>query len=163
MAKDQEDLMHNYKIYNAIEYVRINNLNRIVTNPKDAKIGIIASGKSYLDVVEALDMLQDKIREQIRLMKVVVPWPLEPSILKEFATGLKEIIVVEEKRQLIEYQIKEHLYHYSENFRPRIIGKYEERVNGNYLGVIGYFQFYLISAQIKFIKLLKKDFFLITY
>ena len=127
MAKDQEDLMHNYKIYNAIEYVRINNLNRIVTNPKDARIGIIASGKSYLDVVEALDMFQDKVREQIRLMKVVVPWPLEPSILKEFATGLKEIIVVEEKRQLIEYQIKEHLYHYSENFRPRIIGKYEEK------------------------------------
>ena len=155
--------MHNYKIYNAIEYVRINNLNRIVTNPKDAKIGIIASGKSYLDVVEALDMLQDKIREQIRLMKVVVPWPLEPSILKEFATGLKEIIVVEEKRQLIEYQIKEHLYHYSENFRPRIIGKYEEKgewelPRGNWL-----LQFYLISAQIKFIKLLKKDFFLITY
>ena len=64
VAKDQENLMHNYKIYNAIEYVRINNLNRIVTNPKDAKIGIIASGKSYLDVVEALDMLQDKIKEQ---------------------------------------------------------------------------------------------------
>ena len=45
-------------------------------------------------------MLQDKIREQIRLMKVVVPWPLEPSILKEFATGLKEIIVVEEKKTI---------------------------------------------------------------
>ena len=67
-------------------------------------------------------------------MKVVVPWPLEPSILKEFATGLKEIIVVEEKRQLIEYQIKEHLYHYSENFRPRIIGKYEEKGEWELLG-----------------------------
>ncbi len=62
----------------------------------------------------------------IRLFKVGMPWPLEPNGVREFAQGLDEILVVEEKRQLIEYQMKEQLYNWRDDVRPRVIGKYDE-------------------------------------
>jgi len=62
----------------------------------------------------------------LRLLKIGVSWPLEPECICEFAEGLDEILVVEEKRQIIEYQIKEHLYNASISARPRVVGKYDE-------------------------------------
>jgi indolepyruvate ferredoxin oxidoreductase len=59
-------------------------------------------------------------------MKVGMPWPLEPTAVREFAQGLDEILVVEEKRQLIEYQLKEQLYNWRDDVRPRVVGKYDE-------------------------------------
>src|SRR4029079_2332608 len=61
-----------------------------------------------------------------RLYKVGMPWPLEPQGVREFAKDLDEILVVEEKRQLIEYQIKEQLYNWRDDVRPRVVGKYDE-------------------------------------
>ena len=63
----------------------------------------------------------------IRLFKVSMPWPLEPEGIREFARGLEEILVVEEKRQVVEYQLKEQLYNWREDVRPRVIGKFDER------------------------------------
>jgi len=95
------------------------------------RLGIIASGKSYLDVLQALDDLGIDARHAaevgIRLCKIGMPWPLEPNSVREFAQGLEEILVVEEKRQLIEYQIKEQLYNWRSDVRPRVIGKYDEQ------------------------------------
>src|SRR5213079_1608426 len=62
----------------------------------------------------------------LRLYKVAMPWPLEPNGVREFAQGLEEILVVEEKRQLIEYQVKEQLYNWRDDVRPRVVGKYDE-------------------------------------
>jgi TPP-dependent indolepyruvate ferredoxin oxidoreductase alpha subunit len=62
----------------------------------------------------------------LRLFKVGMPWPLEADSVRQFAEGLEEILVVEEKRQIIEYQLKEMLYNWREDVRPRVVGKYDE-------------------------------------
>ncbi len=56
-----------------------------------------------------------------------MPWPLEPDGVREFAQGLDEILVVEEKRQMVEYQLKEQLYNWRDDVRPRVIGKFDEK------------------------------------
>ena len=130
-ARAQEALMQDYKIYAAMAYARANHLNHIVWNSKPARLGVVASGKSYMDVLEALSELgideQKAARIGLRLFKVSMPWPLEPDSIREFATGLEEIVVVEEKRQMIEYQLKEQLYNWRDDTRPRVIGKFDEQ------------------------------------
>ena len=127
---EQELRLQHDKIYAALAYARINKLNHITIDAPKPRLGIIASGKSYLDVLQALEDLGIDERHAaeigIRLMKVGMPWPLEPTSLREFAMGLDEILVVEEKRQLIEYQMKEQLYNWRDDVRPRVIGKYDE-------------------------------------
>jgi indolepyruvate ferredoxin oxidoreductase len=129
-ARKQEALMQDYKIYAAIAYARANKLNRVTIDSPKARLGIVASGKSYRDVLEALEELgidpDEAARIGIRLFKVSMPWPLEPDSIREFAEGLEEILVVEEKRQIVEYQLKEHLYNWREHVRPRVIGKFDE-------------------------------------
>jgi indolepyruvate ferredoxin oxidoreductase len=130
-ARKQEALMQDYKIYAAMAYARENRLNRVTIDAPQARLGIVASGKSYLDVLEALEELG--VSEAfaasigIRVFKVAMPWPLEPEGIREFARGLEEILVVEEKRQVVEYQLKEQLYNWREDVRPRVIGKFDER------------------------------------
>ena len=93
--------------------------------------GIITSGKSYLDVRQALDDLgiseADAAEIGIRVFKVAMPWPLEPEGVRHFAEGLDEILVVEEKRQIVEYQLKEQLYNWRTDVRPRVVGKFDEK------------------------------------
>jgi indolepyruvate ferredoxin oxidoreductase len=127
---EQELRLQHDKIYAALAYCRVNRLNRITIDAPSPRLGIIASGKSYLDVLQALEDLGIDERHAaeigIRLYKVGMPWPLEPNGVREFAQGLDEILVVEEKRQLIEYQMKEQLYNWRDDVRPRVIGKYDE-------------------------------------
>jgi indolepyruvate ferredoxin oxidoreductase len=130
-ARKQEALMQDYKIYAALAYARANQLNHTTIDSPHAKLGIIASGKSYLDVLEALEELgiDEPMASSIglRLFKVAMPWPLEPDGVREFAQGLDEILVVEEKRQMVEYQLKEQLYNWRDDVRPRVIGKFDEK------------------------------------
>jgi len=123
--------MQDYKVYAALHYCRVNQLNRIVIDPPRPRFGIITSGKSYLDVRQALDDLGLDEKEcaelGIRLFKVAMPWPLEPEGVRHFAEGLEEILVVEEKRQLVEYQLKEQLYNWRDDVRPRVVGKFDEK------------------------------------
>src|SRR6185369_10706197 len=128
---ETEARMQNFKIYAALHYCRVNQLNRIVLDSPKPRLGIITSGKSYLDVRQALDDLgiteDDAAAIGIRLFKVAMPWPLEPESVRHFAEGLEEILVVEEKRQIVEYQLKEQLYNWREDVRPRVVGKIDER------------------------------------
>ncbi|MBC3916903.1 indolepyruvate ferredoxin oxidoreductase family protein [Undibacterium sp. CY18W] len=130
-ARKQEALMQDYKIYAALAYARANKLNHVTIDSPTARLGIVASGKSYLDVLEALEELgiDEKFAAEIgiRLFKVSMPWPLEPDGVREFAQGLDEILVVEEKRQMVEYQLKEQLYNWRDDVRPRVIGKFDEK------------------------------------
>jgi indolepyruvate ferredoxin oxidoreductase len=124
----QEFRLHNYKVDAARAFVRANRLDRIVIDNPDAKIGIITHGKSYLDVQQAFDDL-DLSEEQaaqlgVRVYKVACTWPLEPEGVKEFAKGLDLVIVVEEKRSLLEAQMKEILY--ATPNAPRVVGKKDE-------------------------------------
>ena len=131
VARAQEALMQDYKIYAALAYARTNQLNRVTIDSPVARLGIIASGKSYLDVLEALEQLGiDEAQAAeigIRVFKVAMPWPLEPDGVREFAQGLDEILVVEEKRQIVEYQLKEQLYNWRDDVRPRVVGKFDEK------------------------------------
>ena len=129
-ALDQEQRLFSYKWYAALAYVRANRLNHnVVATPHDT-YGLIASGKAYNDMRQALlDLgLDDATCAQlgIRVHKVNVVWPLEANITRDFAEGLQEILVVEEKRQIIEYQLKEELYNWRADVRPDVLGKFDE-------------------------------------
>ena len=136
-ALDQEARLFDYKWYAALAYIRANRLNHNVIEGPNDRYGIMASGKAYNDTRQALlDLGLDAITCQrlgIRVHKVSVVWPLEAQTTREFAQGLKEILVVEEKRQIIEYQLKEELYNLPDNLRPRIVGKFDE-LEGDELG-----------------------------
>ena len=127
---EQEARMSNYKWYAALAYARANKLNRIVWDSPRARIGIITAGKSYLDTRQALaDLGIDEAVARdigIRLYKVGMTWPLEAEGVREFAQGLEEILVVEEKRQILEYQLKEELYNWRDDVRPRVVGKFDD-------------------------------------
>ncbi|WP_116364866.1 indolepyruvate ferredoxin oxidoreductase family protein [Parahaliea mediterranea] len=127
---EQELRLNKYKIYAAREFARVNGLNRIVVDSPNARFGIITSGKAYLDVMQALeDMgIDAAVAAQIglRVYKVGMPWPLEPRTTHEFAEGLEEILVVEEKRSIIEDQLTGQLYNYPVAARPRVFGEFDE-------------------------------------
>ena len=129
-ALEQEARLFDYKWYAALAYIRANKLNHNVIEGPNDRFGLIASGKAYNDTRQALlDLgLDDNRCRQlgIRLHKVAVVWPLEAQSTREFATGLREILVVEEKRQIIEYQLKEELYNWRNDVRPNILGKFDE-------------------------------------
>ncbi len=113
----------------ALAYVRANGVNRIERFGADAWIGVVASGKSYSDLRQAFaDMgLDDRglARAGVRILHPRMIWPLDPEVVREFAAGLDEIVVVEEKRPFLERQLKEILY--GEPGAPRILGKADER------------------------------------
>ncbi len=126
---DQEIRLQTGKHDAMLAWLRVNRLNRIILSggPR-ARVGVITAGKSYLDVRQALDDLGiDEIKANdlgLRLYKIGCVWPLEPKGLRDFARGLDTIIVVEEKRALIEMQVREHLYGTSD--QPILVGKKDE-------------------------------------
>ena len=120
----REDRLHNKKIDAAKKFARVNNINRAVIEPKKRSLGIISSGKSWLDTVHALSLLgiDEKEAENLELttFKVGMVWPLDEVKICSWASDLERILVVEEKRNLIEGQLKEILYRLKN--KPEIIG-----------------------------------------
>ncbi|HUT48512.1 MAG TPA: indolepyruvate ferredoxin oxidoreductase family protein [Alphaproteobacteria bacterium] len=129
MAIPAETRQHKYKLEAAKAFARANGLNKLVLDAPRARFGIVTAGKSYLDVRRALRILgiDDKRGEAlgIRLLKLGMIWPLEPTIAAKFARGLEEVFVIEEKRSFIETQMKELLYP-DRATAPRIVGKTDE-------------------------------------
>jgi indolepyruvate ferredoxin oxidoreductase len=130
----QEARLHDFKRDAMLAFVRANKLNRIITSGgRTPKIGIVTTGKAYLDVRQALDELGiDEVKCNdlgLRLFKVACVWPIGRQELADFAQGLDLIIVVEEKRSLIEVQVREELYGTAN--QPACIGKKDEQ--GNWL------------------------------
>jgi indolepyruvate ferredoxin oxidoreductase len=127
---DQEMRLHQYAVDAAIAFARVNGIDRLVFDSPRARLGIVTTGKSYLDVLQALEYLgidAEACRDiGIRVYKVGMTWPLEPAGIREFARGLDDIIVVEEKRAFIESQMKEAMYNWDHERRPSIVGKYDE-------------------------------------
>ena len=126
--RDQEARMHDYKRFAAQAFARANGLDRRIYGSPGARLGIVSAGKSWLDLSHALEMLGlDRAacsRLGISTYKVGMVWPLEPERLRDFASGLDLIIVVEEKRAIIETQLKEILYGAPD--QPRVIGWKDE-------------------------------------
>ena len=131
---DQEMRLHRYAVKAAQAFARANRIDRIVIDSPAPKLGIITTGKSYLDVLTALEYLGLDERAcsdlGIRVYKVGMTWPLEPVGLRNFVRGLSDILVVEEKHAFIENQMKESMYNWTDadfgGARPSIIGKYDE-------------------------------------
>src|SRR5882757_9543754 len=96
----QDLRLQDYKGYAAIAFARANNINRI-TMEVAAKIGL-------------------------RLYKIGMPWPLEPEGVRKFAVGLEEIFIVEERREIVENQVKQELFNWRDDVRPRIVGKMDD-------------------------------------
>ena len=128
MALAQEARVHTHKLDAARAFARANRLDRVVVGGEGAWLGIVTTGKSWLDVIAALDDLgldEARARELgLLVYKVGMVWPLEPQCLTTALGGLDRVLVVEEKRGLIESQAKELLYHLPR--RPVIEGKHDE-------------------------------------
>ena len=121
---EQERILYDVRLKRVLDYARANGINRM-EGDKDARIGIIAAGKAWQDLSQAMagmNYADGKLGNMpTRLLKVGMVWPLDEQIIREFAEGLDTIIVVEEKRPLLEDQIKSYLYGTGQN--PRLIGK----------------------------------------
>ena len=130
----QEARLHDFKRDAMLAFVRANKLNRMITSGgRNPRMGIITTGKSYLDVRQAFDELGlDEVKCNeigLRVFKIGCPWPIARQELAEFAAGLDLIMVVEEKRSLIEVQVREELYGTAN--QPVCVGKKDEQ--GNWL------------------------------
>lgn len=126
----QEARVHRHKLRAAQAFVRTNGLDKMSgAVDTDARIGIVSTGKSWLDVLQALEELgmdrHASAEAGIRLYKVAMSWPLEPEGARAFTDGLQIVVVVEEKRSLIEMQLRQMLYGSAD--APQIIGKQDEQ------------------------------------
>ncbi len=126
---DQEMRLHRYAVKAAQAFARANGIDRVVVESPRARLGIVTTGKSYLDVLQALEYLGLDAAAcaeiGVRVYKVGMSWPLEPEGIRAFARGLEDILVVEEKHAFIESQMKELFYNFEGN-RPSIVGKFDE-------------------------------------
>ncbi|MCQ1835385.1 indolepyruvate ferredoxin oxidoreductase family protein [Neorhizobium galegae] len=112
-------------------FARANRLDRAIWGSTGrARLGIVSTGKSWLDLLGALALLGiDEARAAelgIALYKVGMVWPLEPQGIAEFASRIDELLVVEEKRSILEDQIKAQLFNLPTERRPRVFGKVGE-------------------------------------
>ena len=130
---EQERILNKFRIYAARNFARVNKLDKLVLDSDNPRFGIITTGKSYFDVMQALEDLgiDENTRQEIglRVLKVGMSWPLEPTATHEFAKGLKEILVVEEKRGVIEDQLTGQLYNWPVEDRPLVVGEFDEQGN----------------------------------
>jgi indolepyruvate ferredoxin oxidoreductase len=112
----------------ALEYSRVNGLNRITVRTERDRLGIVSTGKSYYELRQTLRELglddDDLRRLGVRLLHLRMPYPLDGKVIREFAAGLEEILVLEDKRPFIELYIKDELY--GMPHRPLVLGKLDE-------------------------------------
>jgi indolepyruvate ferredoxin oxidoreductase len=128
--REEDTRLQLYKGFAAMAFAKANKIDSLVYDSPRARLGIIATGKAYADTLEALDELgitAEMARDiGLRLYKVGMPWPLEPDGIRSFCEGLEEVLVVEEKREFIEHQLKWQLYNWDEKVRPRVVGTQDE-------------------------------------
>ena len=125
----RESTVKEHSLFAALAYARANKLNRVVVDSHAPRFGVAATGKSYTDLREAMGLLgiDDTYADELglRVFRIDMTWPLEPQGVVEFARGLEEVLVIEEKRPFVETQIKEQLFNWDQAGRPRVIGKYD--------------------------------------
>ena len=128
---DKERRLRNFKIPAALAYAKANSLDRVTLRSVRQRLGITAHGQAYSDVLEAFRAMRLSLAEAadlgVTLYKVGMPWPLEPTGMRAFASGLETLMVVEHKRPLLEDQVRSVLYELPSHAHPRVIGKVDER------------------------------------
>lgn len=127
-ALEMEQSLYTRRLEVARRYARANNLNNVVFPNRDAWLGIITAGKTYNDLNQAfleMGLGEAELRRYgIRILKMGMLWPMEPTVVRDFAQGLEEIFVIEEKRPFLEMFAKQVLY--GQANAPRIVGKFDE-------------------------------------
>ncbi|PZU45173.1 MAG: indolepyruvate ferredoxin oxidoreductase family protein [Sphingomonas sp.] len=128
--RDEDTRLQRYKGFAAMAFAKANGIDRLVWDTPRPRFGILSTGKAFADTLEALEELgiDEKVAADIglRLYKVGMPWPLEPDGVRAFAEGLEEVLVIEEKREFIEHQLKWQLYNWKPGVRPQVVGKQDE-------------------------------------
>ena len=108
-------------------FVRANGLDRVIWPKARKRLGIVSTGKAWLDVMDALAQLGiDEARAAelgIAVYKVAMVWPLEPAGIADFAAGCEQLLVIEEKRPVIEEQVASLLFNLPSGWRPKLTGK----------------------------------------
>jgi len=129
-ALEQERRLHGPKLDAAQSFAHANHLDCVMIDTPQPRLGIVTTGKAYLDVRQALSELgigEERAAELgIRVYKIALAWPLEPQRALAFAHGVKDILVVEEKRGFIENQLVKLFYNVAAARRPSIVGKTDE-------------------------------------
>lgn len=124
---DQDERVVNARLPAVKAFTRANKLNKVTLDCQQRRVGIITAGKSYLDTLEALDDLgiNEKMRDELGLavFKIAVIWPLEETLVRDFAETVDEILVIEESRPFLETQVKDILFDMPMNIRPLVMGK----------------------------------------
>ena len=119
-----------YKLDAAVAYARANRLNRVTVASRRPRYGIVATGKAWNDVRQALfDLgIDDRTADDIGItvLKMAMPYPFDTQTVRDFADGLEELFVVEEKVTLTELQARNALYPLPDARRPRVIGQKDE-------------------------------------
>ena len=122
--REEDTRLQRYKGFAALAFAKANKIDRVIWDTPKPRFGIVTTGKAYADTMEALDELgiDANVASQIglRVYKVGMPWPLEPDGIRAFAEGLEEVLVIEEKREFIEHQLRWQLYNWREAVRPRV-------------------------------------------
>ncbi len=129
---EAKEIRHrHFRLPAAQAFARVNGIDRVVKDSARPRFGIAASGKGFLHVLDALRLLgigdAEAAELGLRLWKVGMVWPLDPQAATAFADGLETVLVVEERRNLIEYQLRDVLYGLPDGRRPRIVGKLDVR------------------------------------
>ncbi len=127
----QDERLHRHKLPAALAFARANGIDRALRWGRNVRLGIVAGGKSYLDVREALRLLgiDDAAAGElgIAIYKPAMVWPLEPEGLRAFADGVTELLVIEERQPVIESEAKRLAYNWPTDRRPVIVGKHDAR------------------------------------
>jgi indolepyruvate ferredoxin oxidoreductase len=123
----QEELHRHFRLPAMMAFARANGFDRIALDGPSARIGIAASGKAYLHVRQALRDLDISDAQAsalgIRIYKIGLVWPLDELGARAFAGGLETVLVVEERRDVIEHQLRGAAYGLPDGKRPEIVGK----------------------------------------
>ncbi len=128
--REEDTRLQRYKGFAAMAFAKANHIDKVIWETPRPRFGIVTTGKAFADTMEALDELgiTAEVAADIglRVYKVGMPWPLEPDGIRAFAEGLEEVLVIEEKREFIEHQLRWQLYNWREAVRPRVVGKQDE-------------------------------------
>ena len=130
----QDERLQEYKAYAAIAFARANKIDQLVIDSPQAALRYCFYPARPMKMCArpcAISALMRKTADKIglRLYKVRMPWPLEPEGIRHFSEGLEEVLVIEERREVIEHQIKQQLFNWRADVRPRIVGKFDHKDN----------------------------------
>ena len=123
----EEQWLVNHRLPAATAFARANGIDKVIIGGEHRSLSIVSAGKAYLDTMQALtDLGLDEPRCRrlgIRLYKPGLVWPMDPEKLSDYAQGSRAVLVVEEKRPVIEDQVAQHLYGLNAGKRPALTGK----------------------------------------